>query len=169
MTTKRMGLRDVLRELLWFISGSTNISDLHPCTIWDEWADDTGSLGPVYGKQWRDWNGIDQLANVVERIKTTPHCRRHIVSAWNVDDLDKMALMPCHMLYQFYVRRERYLDLRVEQRSCDMFLGLPYNIASYAALIHMVAHITDLKPGKLYWLGGDCHIYNNHINQVSKQ
>lgn len=180
VTTKRVPFKWVIRELLWFISGSTNIQDLHPCTIWDEWADENGRLGPVYGKQWRDWggythfefgrlSGIDQLQGVVDSIKNNPTSRRHIVNAWNVSDLDKMALPPCHMMFQFYVRRGQFLDCQMYQRSADMFLGVPFNIASYAALTYMIAHICDLKPGTLNLVFGDAHIYSNHIAQAQQQ
>lgn len=176
ITTKRVYLKGVIAELLWFLNGDTNIkylndNDVH---IWDEWADENGDLGPIYGKQWRDWNGdhIDQIQNAIDLIKNDPYSRRIIVSAWNPSQIPDMALPPCHTLFQFYVREEyseRYLDCQVYQRSADVFLGLPFNIASYSLLTMMMAQQTDLKPGTLRWVGGDVHIYDNHIKQVEIQ
>lgn len=164
LTTKKMPFKTILRELLWFISGSTNVKELHPCKIWDQWADANGDLGPVYGAQWRP-----QLDAVIQRLIDNPECRRHIVSSWNVAEIKDMALPPCHLLFQFYVSEGKNLDIQVYQRSCDMFLGVPFNIASYAALVHMVAKVTDLEPGVLTWVGGDCHVYLNHVDQVDEQ
>lgn len=174
LTLKKTHFKSVLHELLWFISGDTNVSYLSDkdVTIWDEWADEDGELGPVYGKQWRDWDGTDQLQTVIDNIKTNPDSRRHIVSAWNVSDLDKMNLVPCHYSFQFDSRlndsEERELNLLVNQRSVDTFLGLPFNISSYALLLLMVAQVTDHVPGELVWNGGDVHIYHNHFDQVKK-
>jgi thymidylate synthase len=179
LTTKRVHFRSVVHELLWFISGDTNIRYLkeNEVAIWDEWADDEGELGPVYGRQWRSWatpgrpdepERIDQLAQVIEEIRTNPNSRRLLVSAWNPADLPKMALPPCHVLYQFYVANAR-LSCSVYQRSCDLFLGLPFNIASYALLTHMVAQATDLGVGDLIISLGDAHIYDNHVEQVKRQ
>lgn len=175
VTTKRLHLRSIIHELLWFLSGDTNIKYLNDngVTIWDEWADQNGDLGPVYGKQWVRWEGpdgkvINQIANIVEQIKTNPDSRRLIVSAWNVGELDKMALAPCHAFFQFYVNDGK-LSCQLYQRSCDVFLGLPFNIASYALLTHMVAQQCDLEVGEFVWTGGDVHIYSNHVEQVAKQ
>nr|WP_124039797.1 thymidylate synthase [Neoactinobaculum massilliense] len=175
ITTKFVPMKSVKGELLWFLSGDTNIGWLkeHGISIWDEWADADGNLGPVYGYQWRSWptpNGehIDQIAKVVEQLKETPDSRRILVSAWNVAELDKMALMPCHVLFQFYVADGK-LSCQLYQRSADMFLGVPFNIASYALLTHMVAQQAGLEPGEFIWTGGDCHIYLNHIEQVKTQ
>lgn len=170
LTTKRVHWKSVVHELLWFISGSTNIKYLQDngVTIWNEWADANGDLGPVYGKQWRDFNGIDQLKEVVQRIKDKPNDRRLIVSAWNPVDVPRMKLPPCHCFYQFYVADGR-LSLQMYQRSADTFLGVPFNIASYALLLAMVAYVTDLKPGELIMTFGDLHIYNNHFDQVYEQ
>ena len=175
VTTKKIHLKSVVHELLWFLSGDTNTKYLveNGVTIWDEWADEHGDLGPVYGKQWRSWLGpngehIDQISNVIEMIKTNPDSRRLIVSAWNVADLDNMALMPCHAFFQFYVA-EGKLSCQLYQRSADSFLGVPFNLASYALLTHMVAHQTGLDVGEFVWTGGDCHIYSNHVNQVKEQ
>ena len=175
VTTKRVALKSVIYELLWFLRGETNIGYLHEhnVTIWDEWADANGDLGPVYGKQWRSWpdysgGSIDQLARVVADIKNTPDSRRLIVSAWNVAELDKMALQPCHLLFQFYVANGR-LSCQLYQRSADMFLGVPFNITSYALLTCMIAQVTGLEPGEFIWTGGDCHIYSNHFSQVDEQ
>lgn len=175
ITTKRVHFPSVAHELLWFISGNTNIKYLkdNKVRIWNEWADEQGNLGPVYGKQWRYWenNGvsIDQLTTVINQIKTTPYSRRHIVSAWNVSDLDQMALPPCHLLFQFYVTTDGYLNCKLFQRSADIFLGVPFNIASYSLLTYMVARLCQLKPGKFVWSGTDCHIYQNHIDAVKTQ
>ena len=175
VTTKKLSLRSIIHELLWFLSGDTNIRYLHEnkVTIWDEWADAAGNLGPVYGKQWRSWQTadgrvIDQMSELVQQIKTNPDSRRLIVSAWNVGDLAKMALPPCHLLFQFYVANGK-LSCQLYQRSADTFLGVPFNIASYALLTHMVAQQCDLEVGEFIWTGGDCHIYSNHMEQVDLQ
>jgi thymidylate synthase len=175
LTTKRVHFKSVVHELLWFLRGETNVQYLHDhgISIWDEWADDFGDLGPVYGAQWRHWPAadgktIDQLSGIVEEIKTNPSSRRLVVSAWNVAALDKMALMPCHVMYQFYVVNDE-LSCMVTQRSADGFLGVPFNIASYALLTHLVADQCNLGVGELIWSGGDCHIYNNHLDQVQTQ
>ncbi|HYM28356.1 MAG TPA: thymidylate synthase [Steroidobacteraceae bacterium] len=175
VTTKKVHLRSVVYELLWFLRGETNVAWLHEhgVTIWDEWADAQGELGPVYGKQWRDWvaadgRHIDQIAQAVALIKSNPDSRRIIVSAWNVGELERMALMPCHTFFQFYVA-ERRLSCQVYQRSCDMFLGVPFNIASYALLLHLFAQQCELEPGELVWTGGDCHLYLNHLEQADLQ
>ncbi len=175
LTTKKLHTKSILHELLWFLQGSTNIQYLkdNGVTIWDEWADDKGNLGPVYGYQWRSWpttNGqhIDQISKVIESIKKDPDSRRHIVSAWNVGELDNMALPPCHILFQFYVADGR-LSCQMYQRSADIFLGVPFNIASYAFLLHMMAQVTGLKPGELIITLGDAHIYLNHVEQVILQ
>lgn len=172
VTTKRCHLRSIIHELLWFLKGDTNIGYLHDhnVSIWDEWADENGDLGPVYGKQWRAWgaaNGrtIDQLSTVVQQLKQDPDSRRIIVSAWNVGELDQMALMPCHALFQFYVANGK-LSCQLYQRSCDVFLGLPFNIASYALLTHMLAQQCDLDVGDFVWTGGDTHLYMNHMEQT---
>jgi thymidylate synthase len=175
VTTKRVHFKSVAYELLWFLRGDENIGWLHEhgVTIWDEWADEHGDLGPVYGVQWRSWptpdgGTIDQISRVVEQIRRDPDSRRLVVSAWNVADLDRMALAPCHVLFQFSVADGR-LSCQLYQRSADMFLGVPFNIASYALLTHMVAQQTDLDVGDLVWTGGDCHIYLNHLDQVRLQ
>jgi thymidylate synthase len=175
VTTKYVHLRSIIYELLWFLRGDTNIGYLHAngVTIWDEWADADGNLGPVYGAQWRRWTSvhgehIDQLAEVIHDIKKNPDSRRLIVSAWNVAELKHMALPPCHLLFQFYVANGE-LSCQVYQRSADAFLGVPFNIASYALLIYMMAQQCDLCVGELVWIGGDCHIYNNHLKQVDLQ
>jgi thymidylate synthase len=175
VTTKRLHVRSIIYELLWFLRGETNVSWLreHGVTIWDEWADDGGNLGPVYGKQWRAWGApdgrsIDQIAAAVEQIKRNPDSRRIIVSAWNVGELDQMALMPCHAFFQFYVAPKR-LSCQMYQRSADAFLGVPFNIASYALLLHMMAQQCDLEAGDLVWTGGDCHLYLNHLEQADQQ
>ncbi len=175
LTTKKLHLKSIIYELLWFISGETNIKFLNDngIKIWDEWADEEGNLGPVYGYQWRSWPApdgrkIDQLTNVIGSIKETPDSRRHIISAWNVGELEKMALPPCHILFQFYVAGGR-LSCQLYQRSCDIFLGIPFNIASYALLTLMTAQVTGLKPGEFIHTLGDAHIYNNHIEQVKLQ
>ncbi|MDF1550550.1 MAG: thymidylate synthase [Bacteroidales bacterium] len=175
LTTKKLHLASIIHELLWFIKGDTNIAYLkeNNVRIWNEWADSNGDLGRIYGYQWRSWtaeNGknIDQLADVIERIKTNPDSRRHIVSAWNVGDLDKMALPPCHILFQFYVANGR-LSCQLYQRSADIFLGVPFNIASYALFLMMMAQATGLKPGEFIHTLGDAHIYLNHIEQVKLQ
>jgi len=175
VTTKKLHLRSIIYELLWFLNGDTNIKYLkdNGVSIWDEWADENGELGPVYGSQWRSWpapNGehVDQIAKLMNQLKTKPDSRRHIVTAWNPAEVDKMALPPCHALFQFYVA-EGKLSCQLYQRSCDTFLGLPFNIASYALLTHMVAQQCDLEVGDFVWTGGDTHIYNNHIEQVNLQ
>ena len=175
LTTKKLHLRSIIHELLWFLSGDTNISYLkeHNVSIWDEWADDRGDLGPVYGAQWRSWpapdgEAIDQIAAAVRLIREDPDSRRIIVSAWNVAELGKMALSPCHALFQFYVADGK-LSCQLYQRSADVFLGVPFNIASYSLLTHMMAQQCDLEPGDFIWTGGDCHIYSNHIEQVDEQ
>jgi thymidylate synthase len=175
VTTKKLHTRSIIHELLWFLNGDTNIGYLNAnkVSIWDEWADANGDLGPVYGAQWRSWptpdgGHIDQLAQVIETLRTNPDSRRIIVSAWNVAELDRMALMPCHALFQFYVAEGR-LSCQLYQRSADIFLGVPFNIASYALLTHMVAQQTDLQVGEFVWTGGDCHLYLNHLEQVELQ
>lgn len=175
LTTKKLSLRSIIHELLWFLRGETNVRYLRDnnVTIWDEWADKNGDLGPVYGKQWRSWptqdgKTIDQMSDVVRQIKETPDSRRLIVSAWNVGELNKMALPPCHLLFQFYVA-EGKLSCQLYQRSADSFLGVPFNIASYALLTHMVADQCNLCVGEFIWTGGDCHIYSNHLDQVNLQ
>ena len=175
VTTKKLHLRSIIHELLWFLRGDSNIGYLkeNGVSIWDEWADENGDLGPVYGVQWRKWRGadnqtIDQIAELVHTIKTNPDSRRMIVSAWNVAELPKMALPPCHMLFQVYVADGK-LSCQLYQRSCDIFLGVPFNIASYSLLTHMLAQQCDLEVGDFVWTGGDCHIYNNHFDQVRLQ
>jgi thymidylate synthase len=175
VTTKKLHLRSIIHELLWFLKGETNIKYLrdNAVTIWDEWADERGDLGPVYGKQWRSWSAadgreIDQLTRVVDEIKVNPNSRRLVVSAWNVGELDKMALLPCHALFQFYVADER-LSCQLYQRSADALLGVPFNIASYALLTHMIAQQCDLGLGDFVWTGGDCHLYLNHLEQADLQ
>ncbi|WP_341503047.1 thymidylate synthase [Gallaecimonas sp. GXIMD4217] len=175
VTTKKCHLRSIIHELLWFLSGDTNIAYLkeNGVSIWDEWADDKGDLGPVYGAQWRSWptpdgHHIDQLSQVMEQIRTNPDSRRLIVSAWNVAELDKMALAPCHAFFQFYVADGK-LSCQLYQRSCDVFLGLPFNIASYALLTHMVAQQCGLEVGDFVWTGGDVHLYANHLEQARLQ
>jgi len=175
VTTKKLHLKSIIYELLWFLRGDTNTRYLneHQVTIWNEWADDAGNLGPIYGKQWRSWptsagQTIDQMSQLIEEIKTNPDSRRLIVSAWNVGDLVKMALPPCHLLFQFYVANSR-LSCQLYQRSADAFLGVPFNIASYALLTHMIAQQCNLQVGEFIWTGGDCHIYSNHLEQVQCQ
>ena len=175
LTTKKLHLRSIIYELLWFLRGSTNVDYLrdHGVTIWDEWADERGELGPVYGKQWRSWPSrdggtIDQIAWVVDEIRRRPDSRRLVVSAWNVADIESMALPPCHCLFQFYVSRGR-LSCQLYQRSADVFLGVPFNIASYALLTHMVAAVTDLEPGEFIHTFGDAHLYRNHLEQARQQ
>ena len=175
VTTKKLHLKSIVHELLWFLRGDTNTQYLrdHGVTIWDEWADASGELGPVYGYQWRSWPApdgrhIDQIATVVQQLRTTPDSRRILVSAWNVADLDRMALQPCHALFQFFVAEGR-LSCQLYQRSADLFLGVPFNIASYALLTHMLAQQCDLEVGDFIWTGGDCHIYTNHLAQVDLQ
>lgn len=175
VTTKRVHVKSVVHELLWFLKGESNVRYLQEngVRIWNEWADADGELGPVYGVQWRSWptsdgRHIDQMARVVESIRTDPDSRRHIVSAWNVGALDEMALAPCHALFQFYVAQGR-LSCQLYQRSADLVLGVPFNIASYALLTHMVAQQTDLEVGELVWTGGDCHVYANHVEAATEQ
>jgi thymidylate synthase len=175
VTTKKLHLRSIIHELLWFLRGETNIAYLraNKVSIWDEWADEGGELGPVYGKQWRQWqtvdgSEIDQIANLVALIRESPASRRQIVSAWNPGDLADMALPPCHCLFQTHVANGR-LSLQLYQRSCDVFLGLPFNIASYALLTHMLAQQCDLEPGEFVWTGGDTHLYRNHLEQAHLQ
>jgi len=175
VTTKKVHLRSIIYELMWFLRGDTNIGFLkdNGVSIWDEWADSSGDLGPVYGRQWRSWptadgRHIDQLTKVLENIKTDPNSRRLIVSAWNVGELESMALQPCHALFQFYVA-EGKLSCQLYQRSADVFLGLPFNIASYSLLTHMVAEQCGLDVGDFVWTGGDCHLYANHLEQARLQ
>jgi len=175
VTTKKIHVKSVIYELLWFLRGDTNVRYLREngVTIWDEWADENGDLGPIYGYQWRSWPApdgrtIDQISNVVEEIRRNPDSRRLVVSAWNVADLDKMALAPCHCLFQFYVANGR-LSCQLYQRSADMFLGVPFNIASYSLLTMMIAHVTGLEPGEFIHTFGDAHIYLNHLEQVKLQ
>ncbi|MVN88817.1 thymidylate synthase [Deinococcus sp. HMF7620] len=175
MTTKKVHLKSVIHELLWFLRGESNVASLQASgvSIWDEWADERGELGPVYGVQWRSWptpdsGHIDQIAQVIEQIKTNPDSRRLIVSAWNVAQIDEMALPPCHLLFQFYVAEGR-LSCQLYQRSADTFLGLPFNIASYALLTLMVAQVCGLQPGEFIWTGGDVHLYSNHLEQARRQ
>ena len=175
VTTKRVHTKSIIYELLWFLRGDTNVRWLQErgVTIWDEWADADGELGPVYGRQWRSWGtpdgrSVDQMARVVEQLHTDPDSRRIIVSAWNVGELDRMALAPCHAFFQFHVAEGR-LSCQLYQRSCDIFLGVPFNIASYALLTHMLAQQCDLAPGDFIWTGGDCHLYLNHLEQARLQ
>jgi thymidylate synthase len=175
VTTKKIHLRSVIYELLWFLRGDTNIAWLHEhdVTIWDEWAGADGELGPVYGKQWRAWRAadgrtIDQIANAVQLLRSNPDSRRILVSAWNVGELERMSLMPCHAFFQLYVAGGR-LSCQMYQRSADVFLGVPFNIASYALLTHMFAQQCDLQPGEFIWTGGDCHLYVNHLEQADLQ
>jgi len=175
VTTKRVHTKSIIHELLWFLRGDTNVRWLQErgVSIWDEWADADGELGPVYGRQWRSWGtpdggSVDQMARVVEQLRTDPDSRRIIVSAWNVGELDRMALAPCHAFFQFYVADGR-LSCQLYQRSCDIFLGVPFNIASYALLTHMIAQQCDLAPGEFIWTGGDCHLYLNHLEQARLQ
>ncbi|MDQ2624061.1 MAG: thymidylate synthase [Actinomycetota bacterium] len=175
ITTKRVHLRSIVGELLWFLRGESNVAWLREnrVTIWDEWADADGELGPVYGVQWRSWptpdgGHVDQISHVLEQIRSNPDSRRHIVSAWNVAELSTMALPPCHLLFQFYVADGK-LSCQLYQRSADLFLGVPFNIASYALLTHMVAQQAGLGVGDFVWTGGDCHIYDNHVEQVTEQ
>jgi len=175
VTTKKVHLRSIIHELLWFLKGETNIQYLkeNNVSIWDEWADEHGELGPVYGKQWRSWEGkdgkiVDQISDLIKQIKTNPDSRRLIISAWNVTDLPEMALMPCHTLFQFYVANGK-LSCQLYQRSADVFLGVPFNIASYALLTMMIAQVCDMEPGDFIHTFGDVHIYNNHLEQVNLQ
>jgi thymidylate synthase len=175
VTTKKIHLKSVVHELLWFLRGETNTRYLREngVSIWDEWADEQGELGPVYGKQWRSWpkpggGHVDQIEQVVAQLRSNPNSRRIIVSAWNVGELDQMALMPCHAFFQFYVAAGK-LSCQLYQRSADIFLGVPFNIASYALLTHMFAQQCDLAPGDFIWTGGDCHLYLNHLEQADLQ
>jgi thymidylate synthase len=175
VTTKKLHVKSIIHELLWFLAGDTNVKYLnrHGVTIWNEWADANGDLGPVYGRQWRSWPGadggaIDQIADVVSAIRRTPDSRRLIVSAWNPAEADQMALPPCHCLFQFYVTRGR-LSCQLYQRSADVFLGVPFNIASYALLTMMMAQVTQLLPGEFIWTGGDCHLYSDHLEPARLQ
>ncbi|MDR0727630.1 MAG: thymidylate synthase [Puniceicoccales bacterium] len=176
LTTKKVHVKSVVHELLWFLRGSTNVKYLqeHGVRIWNEWADADGELGPVYGKQWRSWKGangrvVDQVAELIQNIKKNPQSRRHVVSAWNVGDIPSMALPPCHILFQFHVSEECELRCQLYQRSGDLFLGVPFNIASYALLTHMVAHVCGLRPREFIHVLGDHHIYMNHLDQVREQ
>jgi len=175
VTTKKLHLKSIIHELLWFLKGETNIAYLNEngVSIWDEWADENGELGPVYGKQWRSWEGangeaVDQISDLINQIKKNPDSRRLIVSAWNVAELPRMSLMPCHALFQFYVADGK-LSCQLYQRSADVFLGVPFNIASYALLTMMIAQVCDLQPGEFIHTFGDVHIYNNHMEQVNLQ
>ena len=175
VTTKKLHLRSIIHELLWFLSGDSNIRYLkeNGVSIWDEWADENGDLGPVYGVQWRSWptpdgRKVDQIAQIMQQLKETPDSRRIILSAWNVAEIDNMALPPCHCLFQFYVADGK-LSCQLYQRSCDIFLGVPFNIASYALLTHMLAQQADLGVGDFIWTGGDCHLYLNHLEQADEQ
>jgi thymidylate synthase len=175
VTTKRLHVKSIVHELLWFLRGDSNVAYLRDngVTIWDEWADAQGELGPVYGVQWRSWRSvdgrtIDQISRAVELLRRDPDSRRILVNAWNVGELERMALTPCHALFQFYVADGR-LSCQLYQRSADIFLGVPFNIASYALLTHMMAQQTDLVPGEFIWTGGDCHLYSNHVEQASEQ
>ena len=175
VTTKKLHLRSIIHELLWFLSGDSNIRYLkeNGVSIWDEWADENGDLGPVYGVQWRSWptpdgRKIDQVSQVMQQLRENPDSRRIILSAWNVAEIDNMALPPCHCLFQFYVAEGR-LSCQLYQRSCDIFLGVPFNIASYALLTHMLAQQADLDVGDFIWTGGDCHLYLNHLEQADEQ
>ena len=174
VTTKKCHFKSIAYELLWMLSGSTNVKYLQEngVRIWNEWADENGELGPVYGKQWRHWQGenivVDQISQLVHNLKNNPNSRRHIISAWNVAEIEKMALPPCHLLYQFYVNNGK-LSCKLTQRSADFFLGVPFNIASYSLLTYMLAQQCDLEPGEFIWSGGDCHIYSNHMDQVKEQ
>ena len=179
LTTKKLHLKSIIHELLWFLNGDTNVKYLQDngVRIWDEWADENGDLGPVYGRQWRNWNswnasafmvGRDQIAELVKGIKENPNSRRHIVTAWNPDEIDHMALRPCHCLFQCYVADGK-LSVQLYQRSADIFLGVPFNIASYALLTMMLAQVCDLEPGEFIWTGGDTHLYSNHFDQARLQ
>jgi thymidylate synthase len=175
LTTKKLHTKSIIHELLWFLQGSTNIGYLtdNGVSIWNEWADENGNLGPVYGYQWRSWpnpdgTSTDQIAKLIEGLKTNPDSRRHIVSAWNPSFIEQMALPPCHCLFQFYVADGK-LSCQLYQRSCDTFLGVPFNIASYALLTLMIAQVCDLQPGEFVWTGGDVHLYSNHIEQAKLQ
>ena len=175
VTTKKLHLRSIIHELLWFLTGDSNIQYLkdNDVSIWDDWADENGDLGPVYGVQWRKWptpdgRSIDQIAQIMQQLRETPESRRIILSAWNVAEIENMALPPCHCLFQFYVADDK-LPCQLYQRSCDIFLGVPFNIASYALLTHMLAQQADLAVGDFVWTGGDCHLYSNHLQQTDEQ
>ena len=179
ITTKKLHTKSIIHELLWFLRGETNVKSLQAAgvSIWDEWADAQGELGPIYGRQWRSWPApsaadpgrtIDQIQNLMQELKTNPNSRRLIVNAWNVSQLDQMALAPCHTMFQFYVAKGK-LSCQLYQRSADIFLGVPFNIASYALLTHLVADQSGFEPGDFIWTGGDCHLYNNHIEQAKEQ
>ncbi len=179
ITTKKLHTKSIIHELLWFLRGETNVKSLQAAgvSIWDEWADSQGELGPIYGRQWRSWPApsaadpgrtIDQIQNLMQELKTNPNSRRLIVNAWNVSQLDQMALAPCHTMFQFYVAKGK-LSCQLYQRSADIFLGVPFNIASYALLTHLVADQSGFEPGDFIWTGGDCHLYNNHIEQAKEQ
>jgi len=175
VTTKKLHLKSIVYELLWFLKGDTNVKYLqdHGVTIWDEWADENGELGPIYGKQWRSWpapdgKSIDQISRTLDLIRRNPDSRRIIVNAWNVGELEQMSLTPCHALFQFWVGDGK-LSCQLYQRSADVFLGVPFNIASYALLTHMFAQQCDLQPGEFIWTGGDCHLYSNHLDQADEQ
>lgn len=175
VTTKKLHLKSIIYELLWFLKGDTNVKYLrdHGVTIWDEWADENGELGPIYGKQWRSWpapdgKSIDQISRTIDLIRRNPDSRRIIVSAWNVGELEQMSLTPCHAMFQFWVGDGK-LSCQLYQRSADVFLGVPFNIASYALLTHMFAQQCDLQPGEFIWTGGDCHLYLNHLEQADEQ
>jgi len=175
VTTKKLHLRSIIHELLWFLRGDSNIAYLkeNGVSIWDDWADENGDLGPVYGVQWRNWptpdgGSIDQIAQIIQQLRETPDSRRIILSAWNVAEIENMALPPCHCLFQFYVADGK-LSCQLYQRSCDIFLGVPFNIASYALLTHMLAQQADLGVGDFVWTGGDCHLYSNHLEQADEQ
>jgi thymidylate synthase len=179
ITTKKLHTKSIIHELLWFLRGETNVKSLQAAgvSIWDEWANSQGELGPIYGRQWRSWPApsaadpgrtIDQIQNLMQELKTNPDSRRLIVNAWNVSQLDQMALAPCHTMFQFYVAKGK-LSCQLYQRSADIFLGVPFNIASYALLTHLVADQSGFEPGDFIWTGGDCHLYNNHIEQAKEQ
>lgn len=175
VTTKKLHTKSIVYELLWFLKGDTNVGYLHEhgVSIWDEWADESGELGPIYGRQWRSWpapdgTAVDQISRTIDLIRRNPDSRRIIVSAWNVGELEQMSLTPCHALFQFWVGEGR-LSCQLYQRSADVFLGVPFNIASYALLTHMFAHQCDLTPGEFIWTGGDCHLYLNHLDQADEQ
>ena len=179
ITTKKLHTKSIIHELLWFLRGETNVKSLQAAgvSIWDEWADAQGELGPIYGRQWRSWPApsaadpgrtIDQIQNLMQELKTNPDSRRLIVNAWNVGQLDQMALAPCHTMFQFYVAKGK-LSCQLYQRSADIFLGVPFNIASYALLTHLVSDQSGFEPGDFIWTGGDCHLYNNHIEQAKEQ
>ncbi len=176
LTTKKLHTKSIIHELIWFLQGDTNIKYLNDngVSIWDEWADKSGNLGPVYGAMWRSWPNpdgttIDQITHLIENLIKSPHSRRHIVSAWNVSFIDQMALPPCHCLFQFWISQDGELCCQLYQRSCDVFLGVPFNIASYATLVHMIAHVTGYKPGAFVHTFGDFHLYANHVEQAKTQ